>query len=238
MESPLLSVRNVTKRFGGLTAVDSVSFDVYPGDTIGLMGPNGAGKSTLLNVVAGEYKPDEGTVTFRGRKIAGLGPHRICRRGIGRTYQIPRPFAHLSVLQNVMVAAIFGKGLGKAAAEKEARKILEISGLHDKEAVLAVDLLELTLKRLELARALASGPSLVILDETAAGLTEEELPEILTLLRRIHEMGITILLVEHIMKIMVEAVDRIVVIDKGLKIGEGLPQEIMEDSKVIEAYFG
>jgi branched-chain amino acid transport system ATP-binding protein len=237
-ETPILSLRSVSKRFGGLVAVYDLSFDVSPGETVGLMGPNGAGKSTLLNVIAGEYKPNAGIVKFHDKDITGLSPHNICRRGIGRTYQIPRPFTHLSVLENVMVAAIFGRGLRKAHAEKEAKKILEITELSNKKDTHASDLLELTLKRLEMARALASNPSLLILDEVAAGLTEDELPKILKLLKQINTMGITIILVEHIIKILVEAVDKIIVMDEGMKIAEGLPKEIMEDEKVIKAYFG
>lgn len=238
MSTPLLALKGVTKRFGGLTAVDNVTFDVNQGDTIGLMGPNGAGKSTLINAIAGEFKPEDGQILFKGENIVGMKPHRICRRGIGRSYQIPRPFAHLTVLENVMVAASFGRGLSKAEARTEAMKILEITGLDDKQKVYARDLLELTLKRLEMARSLASSPDLVFLDEVAAGLTEEELPVILGLLKDVNQMGITILLVEHIMRIMAEAVDRIVVMENGVKIAEGLPDEIMNNQKVIKAYFG
>jgi branched-chain amino acid transport system ATP-binding protein len=238
MKSPILSISGLTKHFGGLVAVERVSFDVSPFEIVGVMGPNGAGKSTLLNMIAGEYKADHGAIRFRGRDITGMSPHRICHLGIGRTYQIPRPFTHLTVLENVMVPAIFGRGLGKTSAEKEARRILEVTELKEKENTPAGDLLELTLKRLELARALASKPSLLILDEVAAGLSEDELPNIFRLLDQIRGMGITIILVEHIMKIMIEAVDKIMVMDKGAKIAEGTPREIMENGKVIEAYFG
>ena len=238
MSTPLLALKGVTKRFGGLTAVNDVTFDVNQGDTIGLMGPNGAGKSTLINAIAGELKPEDGQILFKGENIVGMKPHHICRRGIGRSYQIPRPFAHLTVLENVMVAASFGRGLSKAEARIEAMKILEITGLDDKRDVYARDLQELTLKRLEMARSLASSPDLVFLDEVAAGLTEEELPVILGLLKDINQMGIAILLVEHIMRIMAEAVDRIVVMENGIKIAEGLPDDIMNNQKVIKAYFG
>jgi branched-chain amino acid transport system ATP-binding protein len=238
MDTPLLALNGVTKRFGGLTAVNDVTFDVFPGDTIGLMGPNGAGKSTLINVITGELKPDDGQILFKGESIVGMKPHQVCRRGIGRSYQIPRPFAHMTVLENVMVAASFGRGLSKAEARAEAIKILKITGLEDKSNVFTRDLQELTLKRLEMARSLASRPALVFLDEVAAGLTEEELPVILDLLKDINQIGITILLVEHIMRIMAEAVDRIVVVENGIKIAEGLPEEIMNNPKVIKAYFG
>ncbi len=238
MVSPLLSVANVTKTFGGLVAIDAMSFDVQPGEIMGLMGPNGAGKTTLLNVIAGEYKPDTGTIKFKGRDITGLPPYKICHLGITRTYQIPKPFTNLTALQNVMVAAIYGRNLDRKEAEKEAMQVLGTVGLADRKDMPARDLLVVTLKRLELARALATRPTLLLLDEVAAGLTEEEIPSILALIEQVNNMGVTIILIEHVMKVMMQAVDKIVVMDKGAKIAEGTPDAVMKDEKVIEAYFG
>ncbi len=238
MEAPVLSVDRITKCFGGLVAVNDVSLDVQPGEVMGLMGPNGAGKTTLLNVIAGEYQPDSGRIRFKGHDITGLPPHKICHLGITRTYQIPQPFTNLTALQNVMVAAIYGQNLSQAEAEREAHRILDMVGLGDKKDLLTRDMLVVTLKRLELARVLATKPTLLLIDEVAAGLTEEEIPRILDLLKEINDMGVTIILIEHVMKVMMKAVDRIVVMDKGSKIAEGKPEEIMEDRKVIEAYFG
>jgi branched-chain amino acid transport system ATP-binding protein len=238
LKAPILSVDGIHKHFGGVVAVEGLSFDVQAGEVLGLMGPNGAGKTTLLNVIAGEYKPDSGTVTFQGHDITGLPPHKLCHRGIVRTYQIPQPFVKLTVLQNIAVAAIFGRGLGKSAADQEAADILAFVGLAEKKDMLAGDLEEISLKRLELARVLATNPTLLMIDELAAGLTEQEIPQVLKLLKAINKKGITIILIEHVMKVMTKAVDRILVMDEGTKIAEGKPTTIMKNKKVIEAYFG
>jgi branched-chain amino acid transport system ATP-binding protein len=226
------------KRFGGLLALQDINIDIYAGEAFGLMGPNGAGKTTLLSVISGQYKPDRGMIKFRGKDISGLPPHEICRLGISRTYQIPQPFGRMTTLENVAVAAMYGKGLGKAAAMAKGEEILDIVVLSDKRDVPAKDLTALTLKRLELARGLASDPDILLVDEVAAGLTEIEIPSFFEILKKIRSLGITYIMIEHVLKVMVEAVDRITVLDSGMQIAEGKPQEVMENERVINAYLG
>jgi branched-chain amino acid transport system ATP-binding protein len=238
MEVPLLSLVGVTKKFGGLLAVNDLNIDLYDGEAVGLMGPNGAGKTTVLNIISGEYKPDGGVVTFKGQSISGLRTHKICHLGIARTFQIPQPFASLTALENVEIAAMYGKSVGKSAAKSEAERIIDLVGLTEKKNIPAKDLVAITLKRLELARALATKPKVLLIDEVAAGLTEEEIPSLLKILKEVRSMGVSYILIEHVLKVMMEAVDRITVIEYGTKIAEGTPAEVMEDERVISAYFG
>lgn len=238
MEMPILSVNSITKRFGGLVAVEDLSFEMHTGEVLGFLGPNGAGKTTLINLIAGEHALDEGQVIFKGKNISGLPPHKICHLGIARTYQIPQPFIRLTVLQNVVAAMIYGRGFSKKDAERESPKLLDFIGLSEKKDMPAGDLEEISLKRLELARSLATGPTLLLIDELAGGLTEREIPKVLELLKKINEMGISIIIIEHVIKVMMKAVDRIIVMDEGAKIAEGKPKEVIKNSNVIKAYFG
>lgn len=238
MAEPILSINGISKHFGGLRALDDISFNLPAGEIMGLMGPNGAGKTTLVNVICGFYKPDAGKIKFKGEDVTGSPPHKVCHLGIARTYQIPQPFGDLTAQQNVAVAAMFGRGIGKAIAEKEALDVLESADILDKKDTLAKDMSTITLKRLEIARALATDPTLLLVDEVAAGLNETELPRMLEILAAIRQKGVTIILIEHVMKIMRDAVDTILVLNEGTTIAFGKPDAVMKDEKVIQCYLG
>jgi branched-chain amino acid transport system permease protein len=235
----LLEVKGLRKSFKGLQALDSVDLEVLRGEILGLVGPNGSGKSTLINLVSGHYRSDSGRMVFEGRDLTRLEAHRIARSGIARTYQIPRPFSHLSVLQNVVLPAMFGREhLDRAAAEREALTWLEFTGLAGKAEDLPGGLNLHQRKFLELARALASRPKLLLLDEVLSGLTPSEIDGAIRTIRAIRDQGATIVFVEHVMRAVMELTDRIVVLNNGRVIAEGSPAEAMRRPEVVTAYLG
>ncbi len=233
----LLSVRNLTKNFSGLRAVGHLSFEVEEGEIVGLIGPNGAGKTTVFNLLTGFFLPSGGAVTFGGRPLAGLKPHRICQLGLTRTFQVAQPFPDITVLENVLIGA-FIRYPATGGAERKALEVLDVVGLRHKAHELARNLTLIELKRLEIGKALATEPRMLLLDEVAAGLNPVEIEEVLALVRQLHRGGITFLLVEHVMKVIMSLSQRIIVLHYGEKIAEGNADEISRHPKVLEAYLG
>ena len=236
----ILDVQSLKKKFGGLTATANVNFNIEQGEIVGLIGPNGAGKTTLFNLISGAITPDSGLITFKGKNIAGLKPYRICREGIARTFQSVKIFAKMSVFNHILIGYLFGDHKNKAScsSSEEVAKILDFVGLSEMSENRAGDLTLANQKRLEVARALATQPELLLLDEVMAGLNPTEVAETMELVRKIREKGITVIMIEHVMKAIMEICDRVIVLHHGEKLAEGKPEEITQNKSVIEVYLG
>ncbi|WP_316206755.1 MULTISPECIES: ABC transporter ATP-binding protein [unclassified Bradyrhizobium] len=233
----LLETRNITQRFSGLTANSNVSISVQRGEIVGLIGPNGAGKSTLFNLIAGAFRPTEGTIVFDGEDVTALPAAERCQRGIGRTFQVVKSFESMTVIENVIVGALVRTTVMREARRK-AHQVLEFCGLDARADVLASDLVPSEKRRLEVARALATEPKLLLLDEVLTGLTPVESQKGVELVRRVRDTGVTVLMVEHVMEIVMPLVDRAIVLDLGKVLLEGKPTDVVRDPKVITAYLG
>jgi branched-chain amino acid transport system ATP-binding protein len=232
-----LVVKGLSKRFGGLRAVQDVSFTIRENETVALIGPNGAGKTTSFHLITGFHRPDQGSVMAYGREIAGLKPHDVCAHGVARTFQVAKPFGAMTVLANVMTGA-FLRDRSTAVARDKAREVIEFVGLGAKEQTAAKDLTTIDQRRLEMARALATQPRLLLLDEVMAGLNPAEIDQAVGLIGKLSQRGLTIVIVEHVMRAIMAVARRIVVLDHGQKIAEGTPKEIVENPEVIRAYLG
>jgi branched-chain amino acid transport system ATP-binding protein len=236
MEDALV-IQKMSKRFGGLRAVQEVSFSVKRGETVALIGPNGAGKTTSFNLITGFHRPDSGSITAFGREIVGLRPHDVCAHGLARTFQVAKPFGAMTVQANVMTGA-FLRNRNVEAARERASEVIEFVGLSAKEQTPARDLTTIDQRRLEMARALATQPQILLLDEVMAGLNPSEIDQAIALIRKLSERGLTIVIVEHVMRAIMAVARHIVVLDHGQKIAEGSPKEIVENPEVVRAYLG
>ena len=236
--STILALEGVSKSYGALKVTDNVSFSVEGGQTLGILGPNGAGKSTLFNLISGDVRVDVGRVMFEGAEIGHVPPHQRCRKGIGRSYQIPHPFAGMTVFENLLVAATFGGELDEEDAYAPCVEVLERTGLRKRANQLSGSLSLLDRKRLELARALATQPKVLLLDEIAGGLTEHEAKELVKLIGEIKASGVTIIWIEHVVHALLAVADRLLVINFGAKLAEGLPDAVMNDPDVKRVYMG
>jgi branched-chain amino acid transport system ATP-binding protein len=236
--SDILVARDLIKDFGRLRAVNELSFEVKKGEILGMMGPNGAGKTTVFNLLTGVYRPDGGSITFDGRNITNEPPPKRCRRGIGRTYQVPRPFGKMTVYENVLVGAVHGGRLSEKSARDGVHETLELVGLLPKKNQFAGSLPLLDRKRLELGRALATNPILLLIDEVAGGLTEVEVEQVLEIVKGAQKRGITIVWIEHILMMLSEGVERLLMIAEGQQLLSGDPKEVMASREVLDAYLG
>ncbi|KAA9158273.1 ABC transporter ATP-binding protein [Amycolatopsis acidicola] len=238
MPEPVLEAAGASRRFGELTALSEVDFTVSAGEAVGVVGPNGAGKTTLLSVLAGTLRPNDGRVRFRGEDVTRLRADRRCRKGIARAYQIPRPFGGMTVLENVIVGATHGAGLRGQGAYQRAIEVLEQCALAELANRRAESLGLLHRKRMELARALATGPAVLLLDEIGGGLTDAEADELVATIRQLHAGGVAIVWIEHIVHVLVQVVDRLVCMNAGRIIADGPPEDVLKDASVIDAYLG
>ena len=234
----LLEISGLNKSFGSIVVAENLALAVAPGEAVGIIGPNGAGKTTLFNLIAGNLSPTHGAIRLDGRDLTGTSPQARCRAGIGRTHQIPQPFEKLTVFENLLVGAVSGRGLSEREVTQSCGEILQRLGLLKRANTLAGSLTLLERKRLEMARALATAPRLLLLDEIAGGLTEGECAELVTSIREIRRSGVAILWIEHVVHALLAVIDRLVVLNFGRKIAEGLPKQVMQLPEVHQIYIG